>query len=308
MCKRNRQAGLSKIGAVGARRTREKCPDAAKRPENEGVSDARAGFPARQARGAAMIRCALAADCAQSARQVARHRALPAHRAAYSPRSQLGLEANMSGRNRGRTAHLGKVDNRARALGCVLGAFLAAWLWSVPAAATGPQPLEPQPAAEALAPGLAVRYYNAFFRLIDEFVEWRQQDPGVPGTPIPDINFRVAGGPVLTSGIVDGVGAEITGLIRLDRPGSYGFLVQSNDGFRLEIGGVQVLEDPDVHADRYSNIAKLSIEKPGWYPLTMLYFQRKGTATIELYWKPPGEEAGSMAFVPAKAFAHLKAE
>ena len=190
----------------------------------------------------------------------------------------------------------------------VSGALLAALLWSAPPAAAGPQPLEPQPAAEALTPGLAVRYYNAFFRLIEEFVEWQQEDTGVPGPPIPDINSRVAGGPVLTSGIEDGVGAEITGLIRLDRPGTYSFVVQSNDGFRLQIGGVQVLEDPDVHGDRYSKIAKLSIEQPGWYPLTMLYFERKGTATIELYWKPPGEEAGSMAFVPAEAFAHLEAE
>ncbi len=159
-----------------------------------------------------------------------------------------------------------------------------------------------------MTPGLAVRYDNAFFRLIEEFVEWQQEDAGVPGPPISDINSRVAGGPVLTSGIEDGVGAEITGLIHLDRPGTYSFVVQFNDGFQLQIGGVQVLEDPDVNGDRYSKIAKLSIEQPGWYPLAMLYFERKGTSTIELYWKPPEQEAGSMTFVPAEAFAHIEAE
>ena len=185
------------------------------------------------------------------------------------------------------------------------GAFLAASAGAVTAVAGGPQPLKPQPAAEDLDPGLSVRYYGAFFRWIDEFVEWKAQNEGKKGAPIPRLNYHVGDGPVLTSGLKNGVGAEITGLIYLEKPGTYSFLVRSNDGFRLEIGGVQVLEDPSVHRDRYSEIAKLSIEHPGWYPLTMLYFERKGTSTVEFYWKRPGEEAGPMSFVPGEAFAHL---
>ncbi len=37
----------------------------------------------------------------------------------------------------------------------------------------------------------------------------------------------------------------------------------------------------------------------------MLYFQRKGTATLELYWKPPGQEDADFVLVPAEAFAHI---
>ena len=42
--------------------------------------------------------------------------------------------------------------------------------------------------------------------------------------------------------------------------------------------------------------------------LDLLYFERKGTSTLELYWKQPGDEDGGMALVPAEAFAHLKAD
>ena len=206
-----------------------------------------------------------------------------------------------------------KTDDPRRALGLVLGAVLALGLGAgtVLAAAPqplDPQPLDPQPGAGDLDPGLSVRYYRAFFRLIEEFVEWMADDEGEAGAPLPALDYRVAGGAVLTSGVEDGVGAKITGLIRLDKPGTYSLLVQSNDGFVLDIGGVPVLEDPDVHGDRYSKIAKLTVEQPGWYALYLLYFERKGTSTLELYWKQPGDEAGNMALVPAEAFAHLKAD
>ncbi len=201
-----------------------------------------------------------------------------------------------------------KTDYPRRALGLGLGAVLALTLGAGTVLAAAPQPLDPQPAAGDLDPGLSVRYYRAFFRLIEEFVESMAGDAGEAGAALPALDYRVAGGPALTSGVEDGVGAKITGLIRLDKPGTYSFLVQSNDGFVLDIGRASVLEDPDVHGDRYSKIAKLTVGQPGWYALYLLYFERKGTATLELYWKQPGDEAGSMALVPAEAFAHLKAD
>ncbi len=201
-----------------------------------------------------------------------------------------------------------KTDYPRPARGLVFGAVLALALSAGTVLAAAPQPLDPQPAAEDLDPGLSVRYYRAFFRLIDEFVEWMADDEGAAGAPLPALDYRVAGGAVLTSGVEDGVGAKITGLIHLDKSGTYSLLVQSNDGFVLDIGGVPVLEDPDVHGDRYSEIAKMTVAQPGWYALYLLYFERKGTSTLELYWKQPGDEDGGMALVPAEAFAHLKAD
>jgi hypothetical protein len=196
----------------------------------------------------------------------------------------------------------------ARAPGLVFGALLWLGIAAGPAAAAEPRPLEPQPAAADLEPGLAVDYYYSFFRLIEEFEEFMEDHKGSPGEPIPMLNYRVAGGSVLTSKFDNGVGAKIDGLIHLDKAGTYSFTVQSNDGFVLDIGEVPLLEDPDVHGDRFSQIAKLTVTQPGWYPLSILYFERKGTSTLELYWRPPGEEDADMAFVPAEAFAHLKAK
>lgn len=174
-----------------------------------------------------------------------------------------------------------------------------------PAAAQAPKPVSPQPTADTLNPGLAVKYYFHLFRHIDELIEWQDYKDGKEGKPISKLDYRVGQGEVLTSTSRDGVGAEITGLILLQEEGSYAFSVQSNDGVRLEIGGVMVLEDPDVHADRFSNVATLQVTTPGWYPIKILYFERKNTSTLELYWQPPSDSAGSMKIVPSEMLAHL---
>ena len=48
------------------------------------------------------------------------------------------------------------------------------------------------------------------------------------------------------------------------------------------------------------------IDKPGWYPISLLYFEKRNTSTLELYWQPPGTD--EFVFVPAEAFAHLPAD
>ena len=195
---------------------------------------------------------------------------------------------------------------RKAVIGLVCGAFLASFAGAATALAGEPALLDPQPAADALKPGLAVRYYRAMFQDVDELVSHMASHEGRIGDPLPSLDYNVGYEAVLTSGAENGVGASITGLIRLDKPGAYSFLAQTNDGFRLHIGGQQVLEDPDVHKDRYTEIAKLTIVQPGWYALSVLYFERKVTSTLELYWKQPGDEAGRMLLVPADVYAHLE--
>lgn len=208
---------------------------------------------------------------------------------------------------------LGEIVGIARASrrvrGWIIGLLLAlGFAVAGPAGAAEPRPLDPQPGSADLEAGLSVDYYWGFFRLIEEFEEWMKEHKGKLGEPLPALDYRVGGGPVLTSDYIDGVGAKIDGFIHLAKSGTYAITVRSNDGFTLDIGGVPLLEDPDVHGDRFSEIAKLTIAQPGWYALSILYFERKGTSTLQLYWRPPGEEDAGMVFVPAVAFAHLKAE
>lgn len=174
-------------------------------------------------------------------------------------------------------------------------------LWPVLAAAQATAPVEADPAE--LEPGLAVCYMHGLVRHIDEMVEHENDNECMPGEPLPTLNSGVGLENVLTSTRRDGVMAKITGLIHLDQPGGYAFAFESNDGVRLEIGDQMILEDPDVHADQWSDIGTLEVTEPGWYPLTIRYFERKNTSTIRFYWQPPGTE-GTMPLVPAEALAH----
>lgn len=168
---------------------------------------------------------------------------------------------------------------------------------------SGLSPAKMQPSSEALKPGLAVKYYGAKFNSIREMLEWMDYKDGVVGEPIPMLNYQVGQGNVLTTQATDLMGADITGLINFERPGIYTFMVQSNDGVRLNIGGQMIYEDPEVHADRFSDEIKLEISEPGWYPVRVLYFEKKNTSTLELYWDPPG--AQEIDYVPAEAFGHI---
>ena len=156
----------------------------------------------------------------------------------------------------------------------------------------------------SLKAGLAVLYFDKIFvRHLDALPQGeRAQERGRPGPPIPYLNHQFGRSEIFDSGTNRGLGMEISGYIRLDRPGTYGFQANSNDGFRLYIDGHLLIDDPNWHSDRLSPEAQLPVTAPGWYSLRARYFQRKGTATIQLYWRPPGEDAFSI--VPAKVLAH----
>lgn len=172
-------------------------------------------------------------------------------------------------------------------------------------AALAPSPVAPQPDAASLKPGLAVKYYPVFVRHIDELKKHMAGHKGEAGEPIPSLDYNVGEDPMLTSSLSQGVGAHITGLIHFKEPGTYTFVAMTNDGFEFNIDDMLVLSDPDVHPDQQSDIVTVEIAKPGWYPTEMFYFQRKGTSTLELYWRPPWESPGSrFETVPEEFFAH----
>jgi hypothetical protein len=169
-------------------------------------------------------------------------------------------------------------------------------------AAEVPTIASPQPAS--LAPGLKVGYYVRLFRTIDELQDWAGAKDAFPGEPLHSLNYRSGVDAVLTSSMEDGVGAHITGYIRIDETGTYAFAAQSNDGLSVDLGGTTVVYDPDVHADRYSQPVEVEIKKAGWYPLDVWYFERKATSTLRLYWLKPDEEEGSMTIVPKEMYGH----
>jgi hypothetical protein len=162
---------------------------------------------------------------------------------------------------------------------------------------------EPQPSAEQLQPGLAVGYVYGRFNHIKEFMTKKFE----PGKPLAQLDYRMRDGAVLTTKERDQVGALITGFIRFEKPGTYGFDVTSNDGVRVELGEKLLYEDATVHSDDTSDRIDVKIDQAGWYPIRILYYEKKGTATLVLRWVPPGSDAKAKPTpVPAVAFAHLK--
>lgn len=162
-----------------------------------------------------------------------------------------------------------------------------------------------QPDPTTLAPGLAVTYHFHLFNTVGEIPQWARSNEGVTGAPLPALNYSVGSGKVLTSGRTDGVGATITGLIRFPAAGRYVLAMQSNDGVSLSIGGQRILSDPGVHTDRFSELVRVDIAEAGWYPLDLLYFEKRNTSTLQFYWAQ--EAAGeSLRLVPSEAFVHRR--
>jgi hypothetical protein len=186
-------------------------------------------------------------------------------------------------------------------LGCVMAAGLVLGAVGAQAATTGLKPASPQPDPAQVEPGLAVSYY---FQMFQDVAEVAGRSGGEPGQPLTQVNDTPQqGGPVLTSGKAMGVGAQIRGLIHFDKTGTYDLRVTSNDGVRLTLAGQKIFEDPGVHSDHTSPPLEIAIDEAGWYELAIDYFQKKGTATLQLKWTPPD---GSEEPVPASAFAHRK--
>ncbi len=156
-----------------------------------------------------------------------------------------------------------------------------------------------------LQPGLSVLYFHQFYRHIDEMPRGRMiKARGIPGKPILILDHHFdEDREVFKSSRAKGVGMHMDGFILFEKTGDYVFQANTNDGFRLIISELRIINDPTVHSDRMSEKGMVRVAEPGWYPIRILYFQRKGTATIQLFWIKPGDK--TMEIVPAEAYAHI---
>lgn len=182
---------------------------------------------------------------------------------------------------------------------------IAAWTGaSAFAADPAPAPASPQPAADALKPGLSVRYWPyAMHNVEDVARNAKSSSSGEKGAPLPGLNYDDNTGKVLSSNLTQEVGAEITGFIKFPASGKYQIATNSNDGVRVFVGGAQVVDDPSIHAMGQSDPGEINVEGEVWYPLRVLYFQRHGTWGLQLLWAPAGKD---LAIVPNSAYARTE--
>lgn len=162
-----------------------------------------------------------------------------------------------------------------------------------------------QEIADNLHPGLLPRYFEKFK---DRNVAMLPDDDTSRykswlGEPIHQLDNEFGIGNVFGSGTSRTIGVRMRGALYFAETGTYLFQALSNDGIEMYLGDQLVVHDPVQHSDQLSPKAEVKIDQPGWYPLRIDYFQRKGTATLKLYWQPPDTEA--MTIIPASAYAHI---
>jgi hypothetical protein len=90
--------------------------------------------------------------------------------------------------------------------------------------------------------------------------------------------------------------------LRLEAPGTYRFQVTNNDGVRLHLGGARIYDDPRTGPARTSAPIPVDVTEAGWYVIEIWYFEKRGSATLEILWSPPGGDA--LVEVPAAAMKH----
>lgn len=161
--------------------------------------------------------------------------------------------------------------------------------------------------AERIVPGLIPLYYLDFFkRDLKKLPEGSSSKySSFQGEAILELNHAFGKREVFASGAKQGVGMRLQGYLLFAEQGEYSLQAMSNDGIIMRIDGVQVLSDPKQHSDRLTEMVQVVIKRPGWYPVVIEYFQRKGTATLQLLWKIPGSTV--LEPVPAAAYGHISA-
>lgn len=157
-----------------------------------------------------------------------------------------------------------------------------------------------------LESGLSTVYFHNKFKHVNDMPKTKEGIAkfGRPGPPILKLDHKFGKGNIFDSGRSTEIGVLMNGLIHLDIPGKYLFQAMSNDGFQLYIDGNLIVSDPGVHGDRMSEPGRFEVVRGGMFPVEIKYFQRKGTATLSLYWQPPG--AAFFSVVPASAFSYIR--
>ena len=156
----------------------------------------------------------------------------------------------------------------------------------------------------SLEPGLLVYYRYGFYRHLNQMASDEVMvSEGIPGKPVAYLNHQFNKGEIFDSQKQNGVGVFLSGYLKIETPGTYRFQAMSNDGIQVNVNQERVVFDPPVHSDRLSGIGEVKFTDPKWYPIRVKYYQRKGTARLELYWQPP--EMKDFEIIPADAYGHI---
>lgn len=159
-------------------------------------------------------------------------------------------------------------------------------------------------AINSMQPGLAVTYFLQFFkRNLEDLSHMKEGEfDVVEGEPVLQLNHQFGSGKVFDSGTSRGVAMRMKGSLFFPQAGIYEMRSFSNDGVLVSLADHLIISDPRQHSDRFSDIAQVKIDSAGWTPIFVEYFQRKGTASLKLLWKVPGDR--KFVPIPKSSYGH----
>ncbi|MFO0972897.1 MAG: PA14 domain-containing protein [Phycisphaerae bacterium] len=123
--------------------------------------------------------------------------------------------------------------------------------------------------------------------------------PEYSDSTVPTLNFPSTGGEFANSGLVDDVGAVFSAYLSMTVDGDYTFFTESDDGSRLLVNCVAVVNNDGIHGMAE---ASGTIHLPaGIHLIRVEYFERSGGAGLIVRYSGPGI---SKQVIPAEAWSH----
>jgi hypothetical protein len=141
------------------------------------------------------------------------------------------------------------------------------------------------------APGLRAAYYPGNWNAIPDFAALRP----AAVTTVPVIDVSPGRRPEF-------FGLRFTGFIDVPADGEYAFSLRSDDGSRLSIDGVHVVENTAAHEAR-EQTGRIRLAA-GRHGLVLDYLQMLGDRSLAVFWEGPGLPRQEL---PADRLAHAPA-
>jgi len=104
----------------------------------------------------------------------------------------------------------------------------------------------------------------------------------------PTVNFTWTGSPAAGVG-ADNFSTRWTGRVEAPVTGSYRFSTVSDDGIRLTVNGVSVINNWTDHAPATNTSAAISLTAGVRYTIMLEFYEKGGGATAKLQWTYPGQ-------------------
>ena len=118
-----------------------------------------------------------------------------------------------------------------------------------------------------------------------------------------NVNFNWASGSS-PLGVGDDFYIKWTGYLKVPETGLYEFRTLSDDGVRLDINGDNLLSNWTLHGATWDS-GTINLISGIYFPLALEFFERGGSAVIQLHWVKPG---GSLEPVPTEYLFSSDAE